>query len=212
MILRGLVGGLVLGVVLTFSTSSFAQGFHFTLPTGLFRSCGDDEICLEEITVSDPVKIRLAVREDLVESNLGALSWNKLRRDGRGTHDEYGYLMGRLTADKQAGAMYVALRPRGQESSREVLYIDTNVAIFRVPVIAPNLGGGGGSFLTSGAYQLHLQSSDGNTVLYEIVDSAPCPRWAMSWIGSYFRGGVGWVDRSVLAAPCNAPSNNTIYP
>lgn len=107
-------------------------------PWGWIGSYDDNEIEIVS-TIPDPPKVRLAVVEGKVESNLGGVTFNVRRNDGR--HEEMGYVMGRLTADKQEGAMYVALRPRGEGSSREVLYIDPHVALFRVPVFAPNLGG-----------------------------------------------------------------------
>lgn len=134
-------------------------------PWGWVGTYDDNELEVVS-TRSDPPKVRLAVEAGLVESNLGAVSFNLRRPDGR--HEEYGYVMGRLTADKQEGALYVALRPRGEQQSREVLYIDPNQAIFRVPVSAPNLGGGGTpSILASPNGRVVLAAqSDGNLVLY----------------------------------------------
>lgn len=111
-------------------------------PWGWVGTYDDNEIEVVS-TRRDPPKVRLAVDEDKIESNLGAVTFNKRRADGR--HEEYGYVMGRLTADKQEGALYVALRPRGEQSSREVLYIDPSGAHFKVPVFAPNLTGQGAS-------------------------------------------------------------------
>ena len=119
-------------------------------------------------TKADPPKIRLAVEADQVESNLGAVSYNLRRPDGN--HEEYGLMMGRLTADHQAGAVYVATRPRGQQDVREVFYIDNDIAIFRAPVVAD---------LTSdnGRFRLIVQN-DGNLVLYE----GDQPLWASNTV------------------------------
>lgn len=108
-----------------------------TLPWGYLESYDDNEIAIVS-TIPDPPKVRLAVQAERVESNLGAVSFNLRRPDGR--HEEYGLVMGRLTPDRQEGAVYVALRPRGQQECREVLYLDPGAAIFRVPVSAPNVG------------------------------------------------------------------------
>ena len=109
-------------------------------PWGWIGTYDDNEIEIVS-TIPDPPKVRLAVDANKAESNIGGVTFNLRRSDGR--HEEYGYVMGRLTADKQQGALYIAMRPRGEQQSREVLYIDPDVAIFRVPVIAPNLTSGG---------------------------------------------------------------------
>ena len=56
------------------------------------------------------------------------------------------------------------------------------------------------SYLAAGRWELHVQESDGNFVLYEIVQGSYCARWAISWLP---HNGTGFVDRSVLAPPCN---------
>lgn len=91
----------------------------------------------------DPCKHRFAVHEGLVETNLGAVSWNTRRPSG--VQDEWAYVMGRLTANRRGGAIYFATRPDGHQDTREVLYIDNSGAHFRVPIIAPNIGSGGGT-------------------------------------------------------------------
>ncbi len=108
-------------------------------PWGWLGTYDDNEIEIVS-TISDPPKVRLAVDSNKIESNLGAVTFNIRRPDGR--HEEYGYVMGRLTADRQEGAVYIGVRGRNDSQSREVLYIDPNQAIFRVPVTAPGLGGG----------------------------------------------------------------------
>jgi hypothetical protein len=63
------------------------------------------------------------------------VSFNLRRPDGR--DEEYGLIQGRLTSDRQSGALYMAVRPPNAQEVREVLYIDSAVAKFSVPVIAP---------------------------------------------------------------------------
>lgn len=106
-------------------------------PWGWIGTFDDNEIEIVS-TIPDPPKVRLAVQAGKVESNLGAVSANIRREDGR--HEEYGLAMFRLTADRQEGAAYLALRRRGHASVSEMFYIDPGAAIFRVPVVAPNLG------------------------------------------------------------------------
>ena len=127
-------------------------------PWGWIGTLGDNEIEIVS-TKRDPPKVRQSVVADRVESNLGSVCFN-LRRtadpaDER--QDEMAYVMGRLTADKQQGALYVALAPSVGQHCREVLYLDPNRAIFRVPVTAPNLGG-------AAAYPARFASDDGRYV------------------------------------------------
>lgn len=121
-------------------------------------------------TKPDPGKVRLAVQAGQEESNLGSVSGNIRRADGE--HEEYAYTMFRLTADKQAGAFYIATRPRGEQDCREVFYIDNGAAIFRVPVQAPNLGHGGGGvtnkMVSSDGRFVTVQQTDGNFVTYSL--------------------------------------------
>lgn len=126
------------------------------LPFGWVGTYDDNEIEIVS-TIADPPKIRLAIPNDKVESNLGAVSFNLRRSDGR--HEEYGYVMGRLTPGKSAGAIYLAVRPDGQQDCREVFYIDGNGANFRVPVSMPN--GGGGQF----PHTIALRSRANNRLL-----------------------------------------------
>lgn len=74
---------------------------------------------------------------------------------------------------------------------------------FHLPVYAPNLTGGGGvsDHLQAGAYGLYIQT-DGNFVIYERIGETQCPRWAITWLGSYYRNGSGYIDPAVLEAPC----------
>lgn len=120
------------------------------LPRGYVGTYDDNEVEIVS-TMADPPKLRLAVDAGKVESNLGAVSFNLRRPDGR--HEEYGLVMGRLTADKQAGAIYIAVRPSGSQDVQEVAYFDaSNIVLF---------GG-----------RLHLANQgDGNFVLY--IDGQP---------------------------------------
>lgn len=136
-------------------------------PWGWIGTYDDNEIEVVS-TISDPPKVRLAVQQGRQESNLGSFSFNLRREDGR--HEEFGYVMGRLAPNKQEGALYVALRPAGQDNCKEVLYIDPKVALFRVPVVAPNLSGGSGKgdkLVSEDGRFVCVMQSDGNLVLYQ---------------------------------------------
>ena len=151
-------------------------------PWGWIGTIADNEIEIVS-TISDPPKVRLAVEEALVESNLGSVSFNTRRPDG--THDEHGYIMGRLTADKQAGACYIALRPVGQEACREVLYMDPTQAIFRVPISAPNLSA-----------PAMFRSDDGRYVYN--VQGDPTPEYPHGRIVQYDTVTLPWTAVAIL--------------
>lgn len=111
---------------------------------GWLGTINDNEIELTAVGLNDPTKLRFAIHRNVVESNLGGISFNRSRDDGQ--HDEDALIMGRLTANKKGGAVFIAVRPQNgnnDEDVREVFYIDSGVAYFRVPVVAPNLGWGG---------------------------------------------------------------------
>jgi len=155
----------------------------FDLPFGYVGTYDDNELEIVS-TKSDPPKLRFAVDADKVESNLGAPSFNIRRSDGR--HEEYALVMGRLTADKQGGALYVAVRPPGQSAVQEVAYFDSGQAIFHVPVIAPNLGGGAAATgrLVSGSGRLVYQLQEdpasgpiGRIIVYDTHFSSDEAAW-----------------------------------
>ena len=179
-------GNLILVLVLTLSASASAQQQRIVDlrdSHGWFGTVEDNELELVS-TFPDPTKIRFAIDAGKVESNLGALSWNMRRTE-------------------QEGALYFAVRNRSEQSVREVFYLDPSAAIFRVPVYAPNLGGGGGvsDHLQAAANSLYIQA-DGNFVIYERVGETQCQRWAITWIGSSYRNGSGYIDPTVLEVPC----------
>jgi len=129
------------------------------LPFGWVGTYDDNEVEIVS-TKADPPKLRLAIDADKVESNLGAVSFNLRRPDGR--HEELALVQGRLTADKQAGAVYIAVRPPGGAGVKEVAYFDSRTAQFRV-----------------GSWMLSFQE-DGNLVVYDVSNAwATTPVW--SW-------------------------------
>ena len=94
----------------------------------------------------------------------------------------------------------------------KALSLTAGYALFYVPVYGPNLGAAGAgtpSHLTAGAYEMHLQATDGNFVVYERVGEAMCPRWAANWL---MANGTGVVARAALSPPCDAPSLGSVYP
>ena len=119
----------------------------------------------------DPCKIRYAVPQRFIDqglTNLGAVSFNIQRADGR--HEEKALVMGRLNGPRgaQFGALYLATAPPGSDEVRERLYIDHQQAIFQVPISAPNLGGGAepGVFKHPNGRAWFVIQHDGNLVVY----------------------------------------------
>lgn len=142
------------------------------LPFGELRTYDDNEVWIRALGKQDPGKLRISLPASLVESNLGCISFN-IERDGQMKLDEYAYVMARLRPDRDqglAGALYVAIRPPNHDGCKEVLYLDNNVARFRVPIEAPGLGSGGGSGdkLVSGDGRFTaVMQDDGNFVVYK---------------------------------------------
>lgn len=135
---------------------------------GWIGTYDDNEIEIVS-TISDPPKVRLAVQAGKVESNLGGVTFNIRRDDGR--HEEYGYIMGRLTADKQAGAIYFATRGPGDSQAKERAYLDHTGAYFRVPMIGSSAVGVTDTMWAPGGLSFTQQQADGNFVTY--VTSVP---------------------------------------
>src|SRR3990167_5720196 len=134
------------------------MGIIANFPWGYIGTYDDNEIEIVS-TIPDPPKVRLAVKDSLVESNMGAVTFNLKRPDGR--HEEYAYVMGRLTATKDAGAIYLGVRPQGEQNVRQVAYLDSTVALFSVPVIAPNIGKATRFYTDHGKFCINWQDDTG---------------------------------------------------
>lgn len=131
----------------------------------------DDKVCIKEIhdngltvesKIADPAELSVSIDADKVESNIGKVRFDLRRSDG--VHEEYAYVMGRLTADKQEGAIYFAVKKRGEQQAREVLYIDPNGITSQIPIVGATPAR---SLIQSpnGKVVLACQD-DGNLVLY----------------------------------------------
>lgn len=155
------------------------------LPFGWIGPYAENEVEIVS-TKSDPPKIRLAVETNKVESNLGNISFNLRRPDG--IHEEMAYVMGRLTASKQASALYLATRGPNDQQPSERVYIDDTVAFFRVPVIAPNLG--------TSERVTQFYSDDGR-YCYN-VQGDPTPEYPNGRIVQYDTSGPKWVAVAIL--------------
>ena len=89
----------------------------FLLPYGEFRAFDENET-LHRSLKSDPCKARLSVKQELVESNLGAISCNIERTSGE--LDEMGLFGVRLLPDG-SGAFFVAIADAQGQPAREIL-------------------------------------------------------------------------------------------
>lgn len=138
----------------------------------------DDKVCIRKINdnglaveskISDPAELSVSVDVDKVESNIGKVRFDLRRSDG--VHEEYAYIMGRLTADKKGGAIYIATRGPEGDQCVERFYIDHTAAVFSVDSNQSE-GPIAGSILKSSNGRLVLAcQDDDNFVLY--LDGVP---------------------------------------
>ena len=89
----------------------------FLLPYGEFRAFDDNET-LHRSLIADPCKDRYSVKQELVESNLGSISFNIERPSGE--LDEMGLIGVRLLPDG-SGAFFVAIADAQGQPVREIL-------------------------------------------------------------------------------------------
>lgn len=86
------------------------------LARGFFAAIGDNKLTIVS-TMRDPAKLRLAVDQNNVETNLGALTFNTRRSDWSETQDEHAYVMGQLHSPGY-GALYGATRGPDKSPAR----------------------------------------------------------------------------------------------
>lgn len=170
---------------------------------GLVRVAGNE--LLVESKVNDPAAVRVGAPSS--QNSVGKHSFDALIGSSR---DELVMFQGKQTTygDRPGGVWWAGIkRPNFGVGDDAAMFnwaeVSYNEGIrFHLPVYAPNLGGvGGGDHLQALAYSLYIQT-DGNFVIYERVGTTQCPRWAITWIGSSYRNGSGYIDPNVLEAPC----------
>ena len=153
------------------------------MPKGELRTFDDNETVHRSL-MKDPCKGRFSVKQDLVESNLGAHSFNIERPSGE--LDELVHTGGRLLGDG-SGCFFVAIADKQGDPVREVLVVS------RHGLSGPAASVGAvGSFLRApgGQTELHCQG-DGNAVMYDVRPGIIQPE------GANDRN--GWVPLSTFA-------------
>ena len=158
-----------------------------------------------ESKINDPVEVRVGAPSS--QNSVGKHSFDSLIGSSR---DELVLWQGKQTlyGNRPGGVLWGSIKKPNFGVGDDIamfnwLEVSYNEGIrFHLPVYAPNLTGGSTSdHLSAGPYGLYTQT-DGNLVIYERIGETQCPRWAITWIGSSYRNGTGYIDPSVLEAPC----------
>lgn len=179
----------------------------YLLQEGFFRAYRNELALDTKLSFRDPVKIRMGAW--WTDSYLAIVSGDLLsgdesspRRDERGFfgirhNDSY-------AKEYNAQEFVVNLTDpgcSGQDACQKTRFRLTTDALEVFGRRIEWNTGTVGDHLTGGAYGLYMQS-DGNLVIYSRVGETPCPFWALTWIGSYYRNGTGYIDPAVLDPPC----------
>ena len=140
-----------------------------TFPHGRLETSGDNEI-KHASNIADPGKYRFSVPEGLVESNLGATSFNSERTTG--IMDERASVGARLLGDGSA-AVFVAITDRRGDPVREVLLVSKYGLVGSAAPQVARITHEGGRFQT-------IFQGDGNIVTYRRHGdgSLGAPVWA----------------------------------
>ena len=159
-----------------------------------------------ESKINDPAAVRVGAPD--TQNSVGKYSFDALVGSSR---DELVMFQGKQTTygSRPGGVWWGGVkRPNFGVGDDAAMFnwveVSYNEGVrFHLPVYAPNLTGGGSmsDHLSAGSYGLYTQT-DGNLVIYERIGETQCPRWAITWIGSSYRNGTGYIDPSVLEAPC----------
>lgn len=194
---------LSLGLATLLVTSASAQTLADN-GEGRARVAGNE--LLIESKINDPAAVRVGAPD--TQNSVGKWSFDVLIGSSR---DEIVMFQGKQTlyGDRPGGVWWGGIkRPNfgvGDDAAMfNWLEVSYNEGVrFHLPIYAPNLTGGGAAsdHLQAGAFGLYIQT-DGNFVIYERVGETQCPRWAITWIGSYYRNGTGYIDPAILEPRC----------
>ena len=146
------------------------------LPHGSITPYDDNEVAVES-TIDDPPKLRLATLDKLG----GAVSWNRLRPDGR--HVE-GVLLQGKESEVQTGAaeMTLHLSDGGEDdaSMHAVYTLRHDQVTFHVPVVSPGGAAQSRFFSANGAFVWNYQD-DGHQVQYATMGTSDESQWVAVW-------------------------------
>lgn len=143
------------------------------LPWGVIEIHGDNEVRIRT-TKRDPVKLRLAIPRDLLEGNVGAVSFDLLDGD---RSDEIAQVGCRVDALGRA-TVYVSLKLPGASEVTEVIHVDPDRAFFAIPIEAPNVGVRTHNRLESERYLYQVQDDPphlpyGSIIVYDKQTGQP---------------------------------------
>lgn len=166
------------------------MGSLFSFVAAYFRVFGDNELTLVS-TKDDPGKFRMGVRR-LTHwgRSLGCFSWNSVRPDD--TEDEVALMQGkiddRFPLSELAGELRLDLKAPGENTDaamREIFVMFHDGVHFKVPIFAPNLGGGAPGRVTRfytdhGRFCINWQDDTGQPtgIVYATQGSVDEARWS----------------------------------
>lgn len=145
---------------------------QLTLPFGVVRPFGDNEVEHIALYLADPPKYRFGLSEMLVESNLGMTSFNTVRSDGM--HDEWATIGARMIDGPtgRCAAIALSVRDRTTHDVREVMLIAPHGIWCNVPLHGPGAPGGENdgtvAMSRNGRWWVVMQD-DGNLVQYPLM-------------------------------------------
>lgn len=167
-------------VVLVTTIVAASGGFNFDLPTGYFRSTGQNEVTLVDTTAEgDPVKFRGAAR-----NGKGLVCYTANRERPSGVQDEVGMICGKIDEryPNLLGGEWVFFTQNpfvaGDAGMKPAFTVRYDGVTFHVPVNISGSSGGDDKLISSnGRFRLYTQC-DGNVVLYDVSQPVWEPRWS----------------------------------
>ena len=142
----------------------------FMLPYGEFRAFDDNET-LHRSLIADPCKDRYSVKQELVESNLGAISFNIERPSGE--LDEMGLIGVRLLPDG-SGAFFVAIADAQGQPVREIL-VASRHGLSGPAAVATSFRSDDGRYLYNVQGDPTPEFPSGRIVQYDLGVTPPLP-------------------------------------
>jgi len=140
-----------------------------TMPHGTVVAFRDNELkVVSSKSGGDPSKIYCAIVASTLDINVGAFAFALDRNDGTNEIDEVALITCRRIGHSNNYAVTIGIAPTPGTPVEELLHIDRSIALFHVPVQAPNLGPVVGDPFVSGVIALYREllrrEPDGNVV------------------------------------------------